>query len=287
MNNISDTNPVFTRIHRHYSLMSIKERRVADYIMSDLESVTTLPVAQIAKNAQASPATVVRFTNSIGFSGVAEFKNYLRSELFSSNGTWSAFDPSDSFARIAVKTMDYNKRAIDETLMVLKEEAVSAAVQAIEKANRLIIFTEGASGCSAQCAYDAFLQIGVRCSIVTDPFCQVMEVAQMTKQDVAFAVCHSGRARNSVDAIRLAKKAGATTISVVGTVGSPITKSSDIILYTGLADNSFHSETMAVRICELNVISVLHTALTLRKQEALGDYRSRNSQLFELKRYEK
>lgn len=286
-NQYTDTNPGLTRIKQHYPMMSAQEKRVADYIMKNCNNIINHPVARIAEDADVSTATVVRFCHSIGFSGMAEFKNYLRREFLSPNGPWTAFRPDDTIQQIMVKTSDYNKRAMDETLVVLSEDAVEAAVDAIDKAGRVLIVTEGASGCSARCAYDAFLQIGIRCSIVMDPFFQVTEVSQTGPGDVVLGVCHSGRARNSVDGVRLGKEAGATTISIAGIVGSPITKCSDIVLYTGLADHRFYSETMAVRICELNVISVLHTALSIRNSEKLGDFRKRNSKLFELKRYKK
>ena len=287
MNGYTDMNPVVRRIEQHYPMMSAQEKRVADYVVSDMDEVANCSVARIAQHAGVSPATVVRFTNSIGFTGMLEFKNYLRSEKLAPRAGWSTLHPGDSMERIASNTMQANKRAIDETLMVLNNDAAEAAVTAIEKARRVLILSEGGSGCSARCAYDAFIQIGIQASLVMDSFFQVTEAAHAKPGDVALSVCHSGRARNAVDAIRLAQEAGATTISIAGIVGSPITKYSDIVLYTGLADDSFHSETVAVRICELNVISVLHMALALRRQEELGDYRSANSERFELKRYKK
>ena len=280
-------NTAITRIKMHYDLMSNQEKRVADYIMLNLHDVISPPVAIIARNAGVSPATVVRFSHSIGFAGISEFKKYLKNELLSHNEAWYAVQAEDSIERIAKKTMDYNKRAIDETLVVLNNQAVEAAVKGIEKAERIVLLAEGASASSARCAYDAFSQIRVKCSLVMDPFFMVTEASQLCERDVSIGVCHSGRARNVVDAMRLAKDSGATTISIVGIVGSPITKCSDVVLYTGLADHSFHSETIAVRICELNVISVLHTAMAIRRQEILGDYRSDVSNLYELKRYQK
>ncbi len=287
MDAYTEMNPGITRIKQHYPLLSAQEKRVAEYVVRNFQDVLGMPVAEISKAAGVSDATVVRFCRSIGFSGMAEFKSYLRRELLSPSGNWTSFSKNDSIEQIAVKTMDYNKRAIDETLMVLSGEAVEQAAEAIDKAKRLVIIAEGGSACAARSAYDAFLQIGMQCSLVTDPFFQVLEASRLEANDVALGVCHSGRARNMVDAMSVAKDAGAKTISIVGIVGSPLTKISDIILYTGLADNSFYSETIAVRICELNVLSVLHTVLALKNSEKIGDYRSANSKLFELKRYKK
>lgn len=287
MDTNTEMNPGITRIKQHYSMLSAQEKRVAEYVIKNWQTVIGLPVAEISKAAGVSDATVVRFCRSIGFSGMAEFKSYLRRELLSPSGKWTNFSRDDNIEQIAVKTMDYNKRAIDETLMVLSGEALKQAIEIIDKAKWLTIFAEGGSACAARCAYDAFLQIGIPCSLVMDPFFQVLEANRLDENCVALGVCHSGRARNVVDAMRVSKEAGAKTISIVGIVGSPMTKVSDVILYTGLADNSFYSETIAVRICELNVLSVLHMALALKNSEKLGDYRNANSELFELKRYKK
>lgn len=280
-----DTNAAITRIRMHYSLMSAKEKKVADYIMKNPQESVTLSTSEIAKNSGVSAATLVRFSKSIGFLGVGDFRRYLKREMLYSSAALPSYVPQDSIEQIAVKALDYNKRAIDETLAVVNPESLAAAADAFERAEKVVIFGEGGSGCSASCAYYSLMQIGIRCSLIMDPYFQMLESSQLGPRDVAFGLTHSGRSRNIVDAMQLAQKGGAVTVAIVGIVGSPITKYSDILLYTGLADNSFHSETTAVRICELSVFSILHTALVLRKNKHPDDYRKTNSELFEKKRY--
>lgn len=77
---------------------------------------------------------------------------------------------------------------------------------------------------------------------------------------------------------------GATTISIMGLAGSPLSKCTDIPLYTGLSGHTFFSDTIAARICELNVVSALHALLVLRNEERLGDYRRKVSELLNIKR---
>ncbi|MEA4848798.1 MAG: MurR/RpiR family transcriptional regulator [Clostridiaceae bacterium] len=273
-----------SRIRQHYELLSNTERRIADLILMEWKRIIDMPVAQIAEEAGVSQATVVRFCRSIGFNGVPELKLYLKREQLSPLGELSEVEIDESAAVVAQKIMRYNKNALDDMLTVLNGEQLQLATDALNTAERVVILSEGGSASTARCAFDVLLQIGMPCSMVEDPFFQIQAAALMKPGEVAFAVCHSGRARNTVESMQKAHEMGATTISIMGLAGSPLSKYTDISLYTGLSGHTFFSETISARICELNVVSALHALLVLRSEERLGDYRRKVSELLNIKR---
>ncbi len=273
-----------SRIRQHYDLLSNTERRMADFILADWKRVIDMPVAQIAEEAGVSQATVVRFCRSIGFNGLPDLKLCLRREQLSPLGELDDVDNDESPATVAQKIMRYNKDAIDDMLSVLNGEQLKAAADALNCATRVVIIAEGGSASTARCAFDVFMQIGLPCAMVEDPFFQIQAASLMKPGEVAFTVCHSGSAKDTVESMQKAHETGAVTISIMGFVGSPLSKHTDIPLYTGLSGHAFFSETISARICELNLVSVLHALLVLRNEDRLGDYRRRVSELLSIKR---
>lgn len=273
-----------SRIKQHYKHLSNTEKRIADFILSDWKRIIDMPVAQIANEAGVSQATVVRFCRSIGFEGVPELKLYLKQERLSPLGELSEVEDDDTPAVVAQKIIRYNKNAMDDMLKVLNGENLQMAANELSRAKRVIIMSEGGSASTARSAFDVFLKIGLPCYMVEDPFFQIQTAALMGTGDVAFTVCHSGRARNAVESMQKAHEMGATTISIIGLTGSPLCKYTDIPLYTGLSEHAFFSDSIAARICELNVVSALHALLVLNNKEKLGDYRRKISELLNIKR---
>lgn len=273
-----------SRIRQHYEHLSHTEQRIADLILNDWKQIIDMPIAQIADAAGVSQATVVRFCRSIGFDGVSEFKLYLKRERLSPLGELSEVEDDDTPAVVAQKIIRYNKNAMDDMLSVLNGEQLQIAADALNNAKRVIIMSEGGSACTARSAFDVFLKIGLPCFMVEDPFFQIETAALMKQDDVAFTVCHSGRARNAVESMQRAHEMGATTISIMGLTGSPMSKYTDIPLYTGLSEHAFFSDTISARICELNLVSALHALIVLRNKEQLCEYRRKVSELLSIKR---
>ena len=74
---IRDKEIFSTILEKYYSDMTLAEKRVADYLLANPHESITLSVATLARQAETSEATVVRFAKTIGFSGYLELKAEL------------------------------------------------------------------------------------------------------------------------------------------------------------------------------------------------------------------
>jgi len=191
MNELSAT---LTRIRHHYSMLSNAEKRIADYIMNNHKILLNLTAQMLAAASRTSPATIVRFCRSIGFKGFIDFKMYVKQEFAAPSSTWMNVDSDDSISRIKLKTFGFNRNSMDETLSLLDDDALEKAVELIDAAPQVAILSEGGSGSAARSAFDAFLQIGIHCTYIEDPFFQVLAVSQMPENSVALGFNHSGQA---------------------------------------------------------------------------------------------
>jgi len=65
------------RIKSHLTSLKPAERKVADYILDNVNEVIHLSITKMAENVGLSEATVVKFCQHIGYSGYQELKIIL------------------------------------------------------------------------------------------------------------------------------------------------------------------------------------------------------------------
>lgn len=133
------------RIQEHYEKLTPRFRTLADFILENTLDVGFLTATALARRVAVDPATVVRFSQEIGYSGYRELsieiKEYVNNELALryKNG-----DPeAEGLAgEIAVLTDELSDR-----ILSFKSEAVQIAeiAEALQQANRIFVASEGES----------------------------------------------------------------------------------------------------------------------------------------------
>lgn len=73
------------KIKEHYSELSRGEKRVANYIMNNMNNAALLSCSELANRVEVSDATVTRFAKQLGFNGYAKLKKALRSDIYKNN----------------------------------------------------------------------------------------------------------------------------------------------------------------------------------------------------------
>ncbi|HQH61771.1 MAG TPA: hypothetical protein PLW38_08425, partial [Candidatus Saccharicenans sp.] len=73
--------PLKELILSRYSSFSGKEKKVADYILQNSHVAFALPINSLAEQAEVSSATIVRFSQHLGFSGFQELKSQIIEEV--------------------------------------------------------------------------------------------------------------------------------------------------------------------------------------------------------------
>ena len=64
-----------------------------------------------------------------------------------------------------------------------------------------------------------------------------------------------------INALKIAKKAGAQTIALTNYKATTISEYADIIFYTGDSETTFYSETMVSRISQLAIVDMLYMGI--------------------------
>jgi len=266
-------------IRSHYPSLTPAEQRVADFILNDPGKVIYMSVTELAEKCDVGDGTVVRFAHDIGLSGYQELKLILSRDLSNSfEYVLEDVSPEDSLEDIVRKITNRNLRAIADTTQLISIDSLNRAIEAIYKARRVEFYGVGASGFTALEAKYKFLRIGILCDALTDPHLQAMSASTLDSRDVAIGVSHSGATKDTVDSIKVAKNAGATTICITNFARSPITEFTDIVLLTASPEAPLASGAIRSIVSQLHVLDLLFTGVAMRLGEQALKYTEMTAQ---------
>lgn len=244
------------------------EKKVAQYVMTSPDKVIYQSISELAENAGTSEPTVIRFCRALGFSGFQDLKIQLALDLVPEiKNIHEDVEPKDDTPTLIRKIFQANINALNTTFEILNPEIVDKAIHTLAKAKRIEFFGMAGPGIVAKDAHNKFFRIGISCAYYTDPQMQNMSASLMDSKSVLVIISHSGAVKDQIEAMEIAKAAGATTIAIVSHRKSPAAKMADIPLCVYARESSFKPEPISARIAAICVIDVLFVGVALKRRK--------------------
>lgn len=257
------------RIRGAYSTLSKKEQRIADYILKQPEKIIHHTINQVADDLDVAESTVFRFCQRVGFKGYQALKIALASDVVAPlQDIHEDITETDTALEIAEKIFSTNGKTIESTRQILEGTSLEKAVELFLGARRIEFFGSGGSAVVALDAYHKFIRSGLQVSAMLESHMQLMSASQLTAEDVAVVISHSGASKETLDIAKLLKEKGVPTIAITNYAKSPLSKIADVSLFTVSQETAFRSEALASRIAELSLIDALFTAVMIRRGDA-------------------
>ena len=239
-----------------YTEMGPAERRVADWLLSHPGEVLPFAIRELACACDTSEATIVRFSRRLGFQGYQELKLSLASEA-ERRIVSPSITEDDSCFDVFEKICNDAYLSLERTQKTLSANAMTQAANAIARAGRVVLIGLGSSASVASDASDKLLRAGCNSASYGDTHMQTIAVSQLTPRDVLIGVSHSGSSKDIVEAMRLAKERGVTTVSITSKERSPITRQSDVVLLTDTEETRHSSLGLSSHLSRLLVLDAL------------------------------
>ena len=227
-----------TKIRSVYNQFTKAEKKVADYILENPKKVLFMSISDLAEACNVGDTSVFRFCKTMNVKGYQEFKMMLSLSM-----RQAAPDPTaeqgqsitlqDNIEDLVKKVLAENVSAIQETYSLINLKTVSAAVDALSEAKRILFFGVGTSMLTAMKAMNKFLRIEPKVSCIMDANMQLITASTLNADDVALIFSYSGSTKDTVEIAKSAKRAGAKTILITRFQKSPLTEYADIILLCG------------------------------------------------------
>jgi len=245
--------------------LSKSERKVALAVLDNPGQTVSQNITALAKSAQVSEPTVVRFCRTLGYDGWHEFKLKLAQGLALALPGLNEQPTQDDLAADLVNKIC--SRSINTLLDLrnnLDPEAIQKALDILSKANKIEFYGQGTSGIVAADAQHKFFRSGVPTVAYADPHIHSIAAALLRAGDAVVAISQRGNSPSLVRSIKLARRGGADVI-VLAPSGTPLADLATVLIPIDLIFNIDPYTPISARLAYLVVIDVLAVGLALQR----------------------
>lgn len=281
--NLKSKNEILIKVRFLQPSLTKTEKKVADFLLENPQQVLEMNLAEFAEVSDSSQASILRFCRRLGVDGFPELKLQLSSALATEeDASFSGeVSPEDSLMEIMEKVFWFNIQTLKDTISLLNSSECEKALNALAAADSVTFFGIGDAAGPCYFADIKLKRIGIRSQVHSDADIQLIMASMLGPKDVAIAISHSGRSRSVVEAMKIAKERGATTICITKYDKSPLIKHCDISIYTATVDATVGKEIIARRVAEQAILEGLYLGLLSKKQPHLWEKLKRSAKVLE------
>ena len=281
------------RIEACYSGLRPSEKRVADYVLGHMEELKLLPLDQLAERCQVSQPTVMRMIKALGYSGYKEFRYAVVERLAQreekESGNFRAMygyslTGREKTEEIPEKIVAAAGNMAGEMLKNISPKIFCQVIEMLNQARRIDIYSVENSNVTAQDLLTKLLYLGMDCRHFDDTYHQRICAGNLKQGDIAIGVSYSGNSRDTVEAVKAARKAGASTIVITNFKDSLITRYADLLLCTS-QDQFFYGDAIFSRTTQLLIVDMIYMGLLTSDYDRYVKVLNRNSQIVQDKAY--
>ena len=256
------------RIRSGYGDMRKSEQRAADYILDHLNHVRELSLDRLANEAEVSQPTVISMLKALGFKGYREFRDQLLREYARDEEGEGRTTPlygyplhkGERLEDIPRNMTAMTERMLQETLKNFSVKTYKQIVEVLKHARIIDIYSVENSEVTAQDFVAKLLYLGFSCRHFGDHYYQRIAAGSLTSEDVAVGISYSGSSKDTVDVMKTAKKAGATTIVLTNFKDSPISRYADYLICTS-QEQLFYGDAIFSRASQLLIVDMIYMGI--------------------------
>ncbi len=244
-------------------------QKVAQFILNSPQETINLTITELGSQVGVSEASIVRFAQSLGYSGFHALKIRLAEDIVSPMLiVHEDLMPDDGPATAVQKAMTVGLRSLEDTMRILDMPVLEAAIQALCNAHKIELFASGNSIPMAMDLNFRLTKIGLNSRFSIDPTMQEMYASLTSPEDVAVGISHTGSSKDTVYALELAKQRGAHTVCITNHSESPLTRYGDFCLFTATRVSHFREEHMASNLATLALTEALYVGICVERSDA-------------------
>jgi DNA-binding MurR/RpiR family transcriptional regulator len=255
------------------------ERDVLRFFQENREEVLVSSAAALAAKIGTSDATVIRTTQSLGYSGLDDLRRNLADELRTSltpaarlTRTFQAL--ANDGSSVLQSVVDIHLHALEKLKSDIKSSAFDAAINILSKANRIAIFGVGPSSPLADYFAIQLRRFGIEGrSIVQTGFLLADDLLCLKKNDAVVILAYTRVYRELESVLARANHVGARTILLTDSLGAALSDSVDLVLPVARGNTDWFSTHTAT----LGLIEVLLIGLAAKRPgETIAELKTLN-----------
>ena len=225
-------------IRQRFDEFSRSQKDVGQYIVDHLDEASFHTAEELARRANTSSSTVVRFAQALGFEGFPELQAAARDEYRRAReGADGVVDlanpplfPIDQTGFEAALAADHVN--VEETARRLDREEVTAAIELISRADRIVLCGTDQMAFFASYLRHLLMLLDLRCEVVASPSQEGLAKLGRIDERTVLVGFSAGRPHPLVmRALKLARNRRAATIAVADATLSEVAKLADHKLF--------------------------------------------------------
>ncbi|MGL5386124.1 MAG: MurR/RpiR family transcriptional regulator [Enterobacterales bacterium] len=258
---------IISRITERFIELSGTEKRIAQFILDDVAAVTALPIAEFARQAGVSQASITRFAKAVGCKDVRDLKVKLAQSL--AVGQRFIHEEPDlegiqGIYETIINVLNINRRAIDESALAKAVDWLSGARQILA-----IGMGGGSTICAAEVQHRLF-RLGLPVIAQSDGLLVRMMAAAVSKNDVVIALSLGGYTQEVVESAAIARQYGAKVVAIAPP-DTPLAQQADVLLGLVVRENDYIYKPSTSRYAMLAMVDVLATELAMANKRQSRD----------------
>ncbi|NME55615.1 MurR/RpiR family transcriptional regulator [Enterococcus hirae] len=269
---------VISRIESMMEEYSSTEKKLADYIIKNVEKIPTMTANELAEAAGLSAPTVVRFSKKIGFQSLTDFKINISTELQTGivEGL-SDIHPNESFYSIKHILGNNAQVAIKETVDILNEEKIQEVVETLESAETVFLYGVGASSLVVEDILQKWSRVGKPIIFEKDIHVLLPQLVSNETKKVLWLVSNSGSSADVVAVGEIAKDLGIEVIALTQFGNNPLSKLADVVVQTSrpkeITNRSAATNSLLAQFVTIDIIFYLYMTKNEQLKEKVRETR--------------
>lgn len=258
-----------TIIQKRLSSLTEAGKRIGLFILEDPQRVTGMTMRQLAGELLVSEGSIVNFAARMGFDGYTAMKLAIaRSPVVSKKPHYAQAEPEDSAKEVMLKVRDNTADALRATCeSVSDSELCDAAAMLMGAGKRIEVYGIGSSAMIAEDAAFRFMKLGLPASAVRDSYIGGVSALMLDADCVALAVSYTGRTRDLIKTMTIAKEKGASTMCITCFADSPLAELCDISLIAVSGEAVVNKLATVSRIAQLMLVDTLCEYIASRRSD--------------------
>ncbi|HTW11499.1 MAG TPA: MurR/RpiR family transcriptional regulator [Solirubrobacteraceae bacterium] len=224
-------------ITARFDEFSRSQKDVAQYIVDHLDEAAFQTAEELARRANTSSSTVVRFSQALGFEGFPELQQAARDEyrrrppsgvdVLSSGGPLFSLDHTEFESSLAADHVN-----VEDTAHKLSRSDVEAAIDAIVSSEKVVIAGTDQMAFFASYLRHLLMLLDIRAEIVASPSQEALgRLSRIDEQTLVIGLS-AGRPHPLITrTMKLARHRGAKTLAITDATLSEVARLARIRLY--------------------------------------------------------
>jgi DNA-binding MurR/RpiR family transcriptional regulator len=240
------------KIRSNYQSLPPNQRKLADFFIENFDQVPFYSVHNISEATSMSVASVVRFSQRIGFKGFLEMRNEISGELqeqIKNNAIFPLSDDKTLRDDTLTAVANHDIKNISDTLNLINRNNFDKAVKLILSSERVFTTGLGISYLLSEILAYQLKQVAIDAYNFTHNHTSFIEqIPFLKKKDLIIAFSFPPYSKETIEAAKYAKSKNVKIISITNKIAAPISFSSDISLIVRSKNFLFTNSFAAVSV---------------------------------------